>query len=193
MKRPIPTTNDQWLDEILLAWADAKESIPFGAAIGHDFGEAKLFHLAPVIALKFRGRRQTGKKAEEVTKTALANYIANSDPEGVDHGLESRPMLAFALTYVTAHYALDLIEEEDARSILLHCEALHGTACDVELDNVWFFQCRRSLIRAKSGDQRSVPDPHAHVAVEHEADAAEHLLLGEATAAFDRLADTVGK
>jgi hypothetical protein len=46
----------------------------------------------------------------------------NSDPEGVDHGLETRPLLAFALCYVTAHLALDLVDERDAEAILNHCE-----------------------------------------------------------------------
>ena len=43
---------------------------------------------------------------------ALANYVVNSDPDGVDHGLESKPLLAFAVYYVTAHLALDLVDEK---------------------------------------------------------------------------------
>ena len=31
-----------------------------------------------------------GPEAERVTKTALANYVVNSDPDGVDHGLKDR-------------------------------------------------------------------------------------------------------
>jgi hypothetical protein len=57
-----------------------------------------------------------------VTKVALANYVVNSDSEGVDHGLNAKPMLAFALCYVTAHLALDLVNEQDAEAILNHCE-----------------------------------------------------------------------
>ena len=53
-----------------------------------------------------------GPWANRVTKTALANYVVNSDPDGVDHGLESKPLLAFAVCYVTAHLALDLIDEK---------------------------------------------------------------------------------
>ena len=51
-------------------------------------------------------------------ETALANYVANSD----QHGLESRPMLAFVLCYVGAHLALDLLNEQDADAILNYCE-----------------------------------------------------------------------
>lgn len=57
-----------------------------------------------------------------MTETALANYVANSDPDGVDHGLEQRPMLAFVLCYVTAHLALDLLDEQQAEAILIYCE-----------------------------------------------------------------------
>jgi hypothetical protein len=64
----------------------------------------------------------TGREADRVTKVALANFVVNSDPEGVDHGLETKPLLAFALCYVTAHLALDLVDERDAEAILNHCE-----------------------------------------------------------------------
>jgi hypothetical protein len=35
----------------------------------------------------------------------------NPDPEGVDYGLASKPLLAFAACYVTAHLALDLVDK----------------------------------------------------------------------------------
>jgi hypothetical protein len=57
-----------------------------------------------------------------VTKTALANYVVNSDPEGLDHGLSQKPLLAFALCYVAAHLVLDLIDEQQAEAILNDCE-----------------------------------------------------------------------
>ena len=57
-----------------------------------------------------------------MTEVALANFVANSDPEGVDHGLEAKPLLAFALCYVAAHLALDLIDEQRAEAILNYCE-----------------------------------------------------------------------
>jgi hypothetical protein len=61
-------------------------------------------------------------KSERVTKTALANYVVNSDPDGVDHGLKDWPMLAFALCYVAAHLALDLLDESRANATLTYCE-----------------------------------------------------------------------
>lgn len=50
----------------------------------------------------------------------------NSDPQGVDHGLEQRPLMAFALCYVAAHLALDLVDEEKAQVILMYCEEQLG-------------------------------------------------------------------
>ncbi len=97
---------------------DACETEPFGILTGHPITADNLFHLAPLICLKFRGRKTKGPEAKRVIETALANYVANSD----QHGLESRPMLAFVLCYVGAHFALDLLNEQDAEVILNYCE-----------------------------------------------------------------------
>lgn len=122
MNRPLPRTPSQWFTEIKLASADASEAIPFGPVIGEPISNADLFHLAPLVCLKFRGRKQTGPEAQRVTQVALANYVVNSEPDGVDHGLKNKPMLAFAVCYVAAHLALDLIDERKAEAILNYCE-----------------------------------------------------------------------
>jgi hypothetical protein len=122
MARPVPRTILGWFDQIKLAIADAREAKPFGLLIGETITDANLFHLAPVVCLKFRGRKLTGKVAQRVTETALANYVVNSDPDGVDHGLASKPLLAFAFCYVTAHLALDLVDEREAEEILNYWE-----------------------------------------------------------------------
>ena len=57
-----------------------------------------------------------------VTEVALGHFVANSDPQGGDHVVETKPLLAFARCYVTAHLALDLIDEEQAEAILNYCE-----------------------------------------------------------------------
>jgi hypothetical protein len=72
--------------------------------------------------LKFRGRKLIGGEADRITETALANYVVNSGPDGIDHGLSQKPLLAFAVCYVTAHLAVDLIDEEKAEAILNYCE-----------------------------------------------------------------------
>jgi len=122
MKRPLPRTTAGWFKEIKLAIDDARGAGPFGELIGEPITDANLFHLAPLVCLKFRGRKLVGSVANRVTETALANYVVNSDPDGVDHGLESKPLLAFAVCYVTAHLALDLIDEKTAEAILNYCE-----------------------------------------------------------------------
>lgn len=122
MKRPLPRTPTAWLKEIKLAIADAAEAEPFGRAIGEPITPANLFHLAPHVCLKFRGRKPTGKEADRVIKMALANYVVNSDPEGINHNLGQRPLMAFVLCYVAAHLALDLLDEQQAEAILIYCE-----------------------------------------------------------------------
>jgi len=122
MKHSLPSTPEEWLQEIRLAIADATEAKPFGRLTGTPVTDANLFHLAPLVALRFRGHRTRGAEAKRVTKTALANYVVNSDPEGIDHGLEARPMLAFALCYVATNLALDLLDEQEAEAILVCCE-----------------------------------------------------------------------
>src|SRR4051794_40009627 len=122
MKRAFMRTPEGWLLEIRLAIRDARDTEPFSLLTGGRITDANLFHLAPLVCLKFRGRKLIGREADRVTETALANYVVNSDPGGVDHGLETRPLLAFAVCYVTAHLALDLIDEEKAEAILNYCE-----------------------------------------------------------------------
>jgi hypothetical protein len=56
-------------------------------------------------------------------QSALANYVVNSDPEGINHNLEQRPLMAFVLCYVSAHLALDLLDAQQAERILNYCEA----------------------------------------------------------------------
>jgi hypothetical protein len=122
MKRRLPQTPAEWLEEIRLAIDDANQTKPFGKLTGHSIADDNLFHLAPLVCLKFRGRKLKGPEAKRVIETALANYVVNSNREGIGQGMNSRPMLAFALCYVGAHLALDLLNEQDAESILNHCE-----------------------------------------------------------------------
>ena len=122
MKHRLPRTPAKWLEEIKLAIADARDAKPFDRLTGEPLTDANLFHLAPLVCLKFRGRKLKGPEAKRVTKTALANYVVNSDPDGIDHGLKQRPILAFCLCYVAAHLALDLVDEQQAEAILNYCE-----------------------------------------------------------------------
>ncbi len=60
MSRPIPRSVLGWFKEIKLAIADAREAEPFGKLIGEPITDANLFHLAPVVCLKFRGQEAGG-------------------------------------------------------------------------------------------------------------------------------------
>lgn len=53
---------------------------------------------------------------------ALANYIVNSNPEGIDHNLNQRPLMASVLCDVAAHLSFDLLNVEQAKEILIYCE-----------------------------------------------------------------------
>ena len=122
LKRHQPTTTAEWLDEIQLAIADAAAD-PFERLSREPERAVNLFHFAPLTALKFRGlnhRNDTLRK--KVTEGALATYVVNSSPDGIDHGLDSRPLMAFAVCYVTAHYVLDLIDEREAENVLQYCD-----------------------------------------------------------------------
>jgi len=101
MARPLPKTPDQWLKEILLAWKDATETKPFVRLTGTKLTDAELFHLAPLVCLKFRGRKLTGKEADKVREGALVNYVVNSGPEAPVQGLESKPQMAARAAWQT--------------------------------------------------------------------------------------------
>jgi len=122
MKQLLPRTPAQWLKEIKLAIADASEAKPFGPVVAVPITDANLFHLAPLVCLKFRGKKLKGPEADRVTRVALANYVANSNPGGINHELQRRPMMAFTLCYVAAHLALDFLDEREAEAILIYCE-----------------------------------------------------------------------
>jgi hypothetical protein len=122
MARPLPKTPDQWLKEILLAMKDAKETKPFAPLTGTKLTDADMFQLAPLVCLKFRGRKLAGAEVDRVTKGALANYVVNTGPESAVKDLESKPHLAFALCYVAAHLVLDLVDEQTASEIMSYCE-----------------------------------------------------------------------
>ena len=103
--------------------ADARKTRPFGWLTGQRIRDGNLLHLAPLVRMKFRGLDHRDEQLRrKVTKGALANYVANSGPDGIDHGLESRPLVAFAVCYVAAPYVLDLIDEQEAEAILGYCE-----------------------------------------------------------------------
>ena len=55
MKRPLPRTPAEWLEEIELAIADDGGAEPFSRLAGQPVIDANLYHLAPLVCLKSRG------------------------------------------------------------------------------------------------------------------------------------------
>jgi hypothetical protein len=117
---PLPTGRDGWLSEIARALRDASEAIPFGPLAGASFGAAELFHLGPVTALKFRGMRRSKLAQREVTEAALASYVATAN-EGL--GSLTDPRVAFAFTYLTSHFALNLLTEQQVAELMDYIES----------------------------------------------------------------------
>src|SRR5262249_2051834 len=68
----------------------------------------------------------------------------------------------------------------------------HRPASDVEWPDVRLQQRRFPLVGAEAGDEPVLPDPGQYVAVDEEADAAEHLLLLDATPAGQGVTDAGG-
>ena len=117
---PLPTCREGWLIEIARALRDASEAVPFGPLAGASFGVAELFHLGPVTALKSRGMRRSKQAVREITEAALASYVATAS-EGSGSLTDSR--VAFAFTYLTSHFALDLLTEPQVVELMDYIES----------------------------------------------------------------------
>ncbi|MBI5308504.1 MAG: hypothetical protein HZB37_09300 [Planctomycetes bacterium] len=117
MKKPnnIPQSMQEWVNEIINAYTDAAETIPFGPVAGVEITDRELFHLAPIVCIKFRGIERTTKNLKIVTEAALSSYVANDHVHG---DTPEHSIMSFALCYVVSHYALELIEEKKSEDIL---------------------------------------------------------------------------
>jgi hypothetical protein len=122
-RRALPASPDAWLEEIRAAYADAQEAIPFGPAVGQRFGEEELFHLAPLVALKFRNLPPRGRTLKRATEAALSSYVANLDHRAA---ALSEPRLAFAFCYLASHYGLGLVDIATVESLMEFLERNNG-------------------------------------------------------------------
>ena len=116
-KTPIPECVEAWLDEIVTAYRDAAEALPFGSLVDHDMTESDLFHLAPAVCIKFRKLKTSAANLKRATDAALSSYVASSEIEG---DMLDRPQVAFAFCYIASHFGLGLIDEATASQILDH-------------------------------------------------------------------------
>lgn len=115
--RPLPETNPEWLAEIAAAYQDARETLPFVDLVDVAPSEEVLFHLAPHIAIKFRGLRRSRAKA--AVDAALTSYVATQDrfPQ-----LFENPHISFAFCYLASHFGLGLVTEQDVDEVMTFVE-----------------------------------------------------------------------
>ena len=113
--RPIATSNEGWVIEIIEAYKDAKVAIPVAAAAGKEILESDLFHMAPLVCLKFRDLISSAECQEKAKNAAMGSYIANK--EAGNRNMDD-PLMAFSFCYIIAHFGLGLLNEEECQSIL---------------------------------------------------------------------------
>ena len=118
-RNAMPTTPEAWIVEIAAAYRDAAEAVPFGPMVGERFGEAELFHLAPPVAVKFRGLGRSTRTLQKATDAALASYVANRGRHG---GVLRQRHLAFAFCYLASHYGLNLLTARQVDNLLIYVE-----------------------------------------------------------------------
>ena len=128
---PMPTSLEEWLDEIALAYQDALETIPFGELIGRTVTEKELFHFSPVICLKFRGLEESESHLNLAKEAAFSSYVATEEVAGE---LFDVPQMAFALCYVASHLGLGMLKEEESYQIIDYIE--HNLKQLVELTKI---------------------------------------------------------
>lgn len=117
--KPIPTSNEGWVIEIMDAYQDAKAAIPFAAAAGKEMSESDLFHMAPLVCLKFRDLINSEECQTNARDAALGSYIANKDAG--NRNLDD-PVMAFSFCYILAHFGLGLLSEEQCQDTLMFVE-----------------------------------------------------------------------
>jgi hypothetical protein len=117
--KPIATSNEGWVIEIMDAYRDAQAAIPFAAAAGKDMLESDLFHMAPLVCLKFRDLVSSDECQKNARDAAIGSYIANQ--EAGNSNLND-PVMAFSFCYILAHYGLGLLSDEQCQNILTFVE-----------------------------------------------------------------------
>ncbi|MBK6974762.1 MAG: hypothetical protein IPH26_18110 [Sterolibacteriaceae bacterium] len=109
--KPVPQTAAEWVEEIALAYEDAREAQPFMPLVGVLPRDRKLFHLAPHVAIKFRALPESRRQA--AVEAALCTYVAS---EG--KGLRDDPRVAFALCYLASHFGLNLVSQNTVDEVM---------------------------------------------------------------------------
>ncbi|HEV8578193.1 MAG TPA: hypothetical protein VGX68_03840 [Thermoanaerobaculia bacterium] len=108
---------EAWIAEIRAAQEDAAEAIPFGPLAGVEIEPEDLFHLAPNVALKFRGLAPSRRNIARATDAALASYVATTSQSP---DLVRFPTICFAFAYLASHYGLGLMSEPQVDEIMAY-------------------------------------------------------------------------
>ena len=122
MQQPLPKTPPEWLHEIVCAMADAEKSKPARDSGRQKGIEHSVCTSAAVACLQFRGRRSRDNAAIRVVLDVIEAYFDNTDPDGVDLGLQGRPFRSFTFCYLAAHRTLGLLDGPQADAIFKFCD-----------------------------------------------------------------------
>lgn len=112
-RRPIPKTPDEWLAEIAAAYQEAYETLPFMPLVEVEPTEDVLFHLAPRVAIKFRGLPLSRSKA--AVDAALTSHFATNEQTP---GIFASPHLSFAFSYLASHFGIGLLNQEEVDEVM---------------------------------------------------------------------------
>ncbi len=110
--RPLPVDGAGWVRELRAAYEDARETLPFMPLAGVRPDEKQLFHLAPHVALKFRGLPESRRGA--AVEAALTSMVASGGPPE----RAQDPFTLFAFSYLASHFGLKLLSEVDVQEIM---------------------------------------------------------------------------
>ncbi len=118
----IPTTPNEWLDEIARAYHDAADAIPVARWMGQRVRKRELHLIASDVALKFRGIKPTREARRKATDAALSSYVATSaaNPDPLPG------QLAFAFCYLASHVGLDLVSIPEVDEAMEYIESHRG-------------------------------------------------------------------
>jgi hypothetical protein len=126
---PIPRNTKEWLNEIADAYVDAYAALPFMHQGGVEPDESLLFHMAPRVALKFRGLPDD--QAEAATEAALCSYVASKEQIGA---VLDDPQIAFAFCYLAAQFGLGIVSEQSVQDVMAFVEETPD-ALSLAIDN----------------------------------------------------------
>ena len=72
-KNTIPSSSQDWLNEIAQAYQDAYETLSVGKFTETKITKEDLFQLSPAVCLKFRGIEKSDENLKKATDAALSS------------------------------------------------------------------------------------------------------------------------